>query len=211
MEHRINSIESTLASNEQVFIRLLSIYYPFTTDQIKKYWAILEKGDAHYSIFLEDAEGYVTPKYGMCFNSHIEWNDNMRSRWLNNCGLYDPARCKIVGCGAPQEPYDVDGAHKMVEQLPLSLEEERLKFVSAVTTVPPDDADNYMEYPCYDDVIPEYTQQYPAMGSDRLEALINTKKMVVFLNPSIWDNTIAPNISPSFVENFLENTLKRNM
>ena len=211
MEHRINSIESTLASNEQVFIRLLSIYYPFTVDQIDKYWAILNKGRAHYSEYMEDAGVYIITEYGLCFNQHIKWDGNLRSRWLRKCGIYDPALDKIVGCGDPQEPYDVDGAQKMVNQLPLTLEEERLNFVSAVTTVPPDDAENYMEYPCYDDVIPEYTQQYPAMGPDRLEALINTKKMVVFLNPSIWDNTIAPNISPSFVDNFLENTLKRNM
>jgi DNA polymerase-3 subunit epsilon len=66
-------------SNPEFTLLLLSLHYPFNANEIIRFWEIIMKGNAHYSTYTENPDGYggiVKPKLGLCFNRNVSWTYN---------------------------------------------------------------------------------------------------------------------------------------
>ena len=197
------SIVDILLGDAPFLIQLLSLYYPFSEDEVAHYWDILEKGTAHYTVYLADTESYYSPVLGLCFNSHITWNENLRSKW--ECGFNNPFRGYVIGCGPPCEYGD---AEKLNSMLPLSLDEERRGFVGKIS-------DNIVR--CHSAEDPpdpgayercdNFSKVYSCMDSNTFALLFESDKDLILMNSSIWENTIMPKLSKPFVKEFLEKKL----
>ena len=76
----ISDITDHIFNNGSFLLRLISVHYPFTVNQIKKYHSILEWGSG-VPTFEADDECYqpaAMAEYGLCFNSNIDWTNEIR-------------------------------------------------------------------------------------------------------------------------------------
>ena len=197
------SILDILLGDAPFLIQLLSLYYPFSEDEVAHYWDILEKGTAHYTDYIVDTESYYSPVLGLCFNSHITWNENLRSKW--ECGFKNPFRGYVIGCGPPCEYGDVE---KLNSMLPLSLDKERGWFVGKIS-------DNIIRFHSAEDPpdpgaferCDNFSKVYSCMDSNAFALLFESDKDLILMNSSIWEKTISPKLSKPFVKEFLEKKL----
>lgn len=74
-------IKDIVFGHKELFKTICSTHYPFTKDELRKYWDKLAKGDAYYSFYIGDTEEFYTPSYGLCWNSNVEWDDWLKSHW----------------------------------------------------------------------------------------------------------------------------------
>lgn len=84
MDTSKKSIIELVKNNEELFKIICSTHYHFTNDEIRKYWDKLIKGNAFYSVYIDDNEGRYQPDYGLCWNSNIEWDDWLKGHWHYN-------------------------------------------------------------------------------------------------------------------------------
>ena len=124
--HRKNSpqsIDDLLELDIPFTVLLLSLYYPFNLMQIDDYWNKLEKGDAHYSVFMDGTNSIRTPAIGLCFNQNLQWTEQLLGRW--DVGLIHPVTGQIEGVGPAA--VKKENRDTLKQLLPLKLRRE-LKF-----------------------------------------------------------------------------------
>lgn len=197
----MNTID-ILQKKDKFLSKLLSIHYPFTAAQIDKYWNVLVLGSAHYSVFLRDTDQTFSPELGLCFNNNIRWTDELRSRWVIG---FDIPFFGVEGAGIPCEYDEMESRSHII---PLSLIREL-------------DARNAIELsewrslggPDYDEDGPNlidislFTKHYARLDDQELEDLLIENSGIVLLNPTIWANTIMPELSTEIVNALLDKQL----
>ena len=58
------TIRELLLLDSDLLIKILSLYYPFREVDVRDYWCVLEKGTAHYSVYMSDTEAIYSPEFG---------------------------------------------------------------------------------------------------------------------------------------------------
>ncbi|MGV8137809.1 MAG: ATP-dependent RecD-like DNA helicase [Mangrovibacterium sp.] len=194
--HRRNSpqcIDDLLKLDIPFAIRLLSLYYPFSAAELDRYWNRLEKGDAHYSVFINETGTVYTPATGLCFNQSLEWTDGLRSRW--NAGLVNPLTGNMEGIGSA--PAGKGNSDLSKQLLPLNLKRE-LKFRNkainehwCAVIAPKQDweSDAAFEEP---KLLPmeKFGKEFERLGFEPFKQLYETDKTLLLYNDSIWRNTL---------------------
>ncbi len=194
--HRKNSpqsIDDLLDLDLPFAVSLLSIYYPFDLSQLNDHWDTLEKGDAHYSVFIDGTHSIHSPSIGLCFNQNLQWTDQLRSRW--EPGLINAKTGNIEGI----EPVPVEtGKREALQQLlPLKLRKE-LKFRNKAITehwcaviAPQQDweSDENFEEPARLD-FETLTKEYDPLTFEAFKQLYEADKTIILFNDSIWRNTL---------------------
>ncbi len=169
-------------------IELMSLYWPFTEEQVLQYWEVLKHGSGHYTVYLDDTETIYKAEIGLSFNHNLHWTPVLRSRW--DCGLWDPFNGYYVGLGAPCE---LDDSHRLPAMLPLSVADEldlmNICIVRRYHALYGFDADTFHP-PTLDRDL--FLRDYPPLKDDQLYDLIKHNKDIVVLNPSIWLKTLSP-------------------
>ena len=215
--HRKNSpqcIDDLLNLDIPFAIRLLSLYYPFSAAQIDQYWDELEKGDAHYSVFINETGTMHTPATGLCFNRNLDWTDQLRSRW--NAGLVNPLTGSMKGIGsAPAGTASSDLSKPM---LPLNLKKE-LKFRNkainehwCAVIAPKQDweSDAAFEEP---KLLPmeKFGKEFERLDFEAFRQLYETDKTLLLFNDSIWRNTLKELMPKERVHELLTISISANL
>jgi hypothetical protein len=207
--HRKNSpqsINDLLDLDLPFAVSLLSLYYPFDLSLVEKYWADLEKGDAHYSVYIDGTDSIHSPSIGLCFNQNLQWTDQLRSRW--DAGLINPLTGNIEG--AEPLPVEIEKKEALKQLLPLKLRKE-LKFRNKAITehwcaviAPHQDWENdeHFEEPARLN-IETLTKEYEPLTFETFKQLYETDKTIILFNDSIWKNTLKDLMTPDRVNELL--------
>lgn len=187
------SILNILNSDNELTIKLISCYYPFSPREIEEYWDVLDKGDAHYSVYLDDTQSIYESGLGLCFNKNINWTEDLRSKWY--LGFNNPFVGHIIGIGSYPVEYDEKDVLKRL--LPLDILKEAEAFNNSYfeywrrVITPNQSLENETDFEepfQYD--LDKISENIPPLGFKDFKNLYETNKTLIFLNNSIWNNTL---------------------
>lgn len=173
----------------EFFVTYLSVHYPFTVDEIQRYWDVLSPGTAYYPVYLPDTGSNYISSLGLCFNQNIRWTDKLRSRW--QMGFSDPFNGYLFGIGT--KPVEYDDGEKFRSLLPLNLDQhwrdrEQARMYSIL------DVEAYFNSPAvaeHDELDAKVGQSFSRMSFDKFRELHNRIGKFLVYNRSIWYNTLC--------------------
>lgn len=189
-----------------------SLYYPFTEEEVIKYWDYLEPGDAHYSVYIQDNETVYDPKIGLCFNENIEWTPTLKKKW--DVGFRNPFAGYIDGLIFPVEHNDVENGLDLNSVLPLSLVQLHHEQDSAaqnfmVSNYGVDEwLDNMGEN--VDDFNENIKKEFNEITFSNFIQIFEKYETVLFYNNSIWKNTLKKIIGNEFMLKIVNSIIKEN-
>lgn len=79
-----------LVRESKFFLTLFAVHYPFKKPLLCKYHDIILLGSGHYSIWISDAEAYYYPTYGLGFNDHITWDQDLQTIYYRKPFIIHP-------------------------------------------------------------------------------------------------------------------------
>jgi hypothetical protein len=176
----------------------ISMYYPFTYQEILDRWEYIIHGDAHYSALNFDFDEIVeSPDWGLSFNNNIRWNSKLRAKY--EYGLIDEFKECIVGThigdiGFNEREY-------LDDILPLDIVREadlrnglmQIKFLHK----------GDWERATYNVDLSLFEKNFPYMKFNKVKILLETKPWVLIFNKSIWGNTLSKIIDLEFCDKVL--------
>ena len=177
----------------------ISMYYPFTYQEIIDRWEYIIHGDAHYSALNFDFDEIVeSPVWGLSFNNNIRWNSKLRARY--EYGLIDEFKECIVG--THKGDIDLNEREYLDDILPLDIVREAdirngLMLVKSYQLRTVEFEPNLM----YD--IDLLKKIYPFMDFEEFKKILFSTPYVILLNKSIWDNTLSKIIDLEFCDKVL--------
>lgn len=188
-------------NNETFAKTYISMYYPFTYEEILERWDYLIHGDAHYSVYILDVEKMYKSKLGLSFNKNIRWNSKLRVKY--EYGFIDPFNGYIVG--THKGPVEFDERDFLDDILPLDILkefEERNDLVWNWYKETYFDDDNFdIDQHLYD--LNLINNVYPRMFFREFKELFDKTPYVIMSNRSIWDNTLSKIIDMKFCDKVL--------
>lgn len=196
-----NPFYDFFASNLDFAIRYISLHYPFTTEQVKKYMPHLIMGEAYYPIYIQDTEQICKPSIGLSFNQNLEWTDELRAMWKVGIwqpfiGYYDGLDIGHVELSDYQNP-DLNkmiplDIHQLIHTLDSLAWEQAFSLYGADEDFP----DNYSPTP--DEVLNPI--EYPKLTPAVLESMFKRNRTEVLINASIWLNTFKDVMTIELIE-----------
>lgn len=208
--HKANSPESILDIlnlDMDLTIKLISLYYPLSKEEIEDYWDVLKKGDAHYSVFLSDTDSVYSPQLGLCFNKNIEWNDELKSKW--KVGFDNPFVGYIEGTGSA--PVEFNENNELAKILPLDILKEIDNLNGCLSehwlsVIAPyqdwENEENFEEPFQYN--LDKYQNDIPRLEFKQFKNLYETDRLIIFWNESIWKNTLIDILTKEVVIGILK-------
>lgn len=199
-----------IESDSDFLIKLLSIHYPFSAEQIESYWDLIFKGDAHYSVYISDTGSVHRPKIGLCFNPNIQWTDKLKYKW--EWGFDNHFNGYIEGAG--RGPVEFSEYDNLIDLIPLSIlaELEILDNCSIQSWISQHSIGDFIdggEFNAPEQLdVESYATIYQILTNDEFINLFHTKKSIILYNASIWNNSLKNLFSESYVNNFFKNILK---
>lgn len=193
-------------SNPEFTILLLSLHYPFNTNEIDRFWNVLKKGDAHYSYFMIDTDTVYQPKLGLCFNKNISWNTELRKKW--SVGFWDPFLGSLFGTGL-QDDVSMEEEIKLSKIIPLDLKSEieirNDEIIDCWLAIFYDPEKEFE--PPYTVDMNQVIEVYEKLDFPVFKYFFENKRDIVICNESIWDNTLKQIFTKERVKKFLNNQL----
>ncbi len=117
-----DTINELINKNKDLFKVICSTHYPFTDQELKKYWDNIIMGNAYYTQYISDMEKTFFPEFGLCWNANVVWTDWLKDHWVYDdsnldkkpknidnkmsIGLWDPFQGSYYG-GAYKVPLDI--------------------------------------------------------------------------------------------------------
>lgn len=187
--HKTNSpknILDILILDSDLTIKIISLYFPFTNKQLSDYWDVLQKGDAHNSVFISDTDTIYTPSFGLCFNKNIEWTDELKSNW--RIGFLNPFDGLLIG--GECFPLDIIDELKIFNECYV---ENWYRYQQG--------EEEYEEPFQYDLV--KFQKDIPQLGFEDFKNLYETEKLLITLNESIWKNTLKEILTIEIINGIL--------
>lgn len=174
----------------------ISMYYPFTYQEILDRWEYIIHGDAHYSVYNFDFdEGVVLPKWGLSFNNNIRWNSKLRARY--EYGFIDEFKECVVG--THRGDVDLIERDYLDDILPLDILREANVRNGVMQIKYLEQGD--WEFGCvnmYDLALIE--KKCPYISFEKYKELLYKKPYVFLLNKSIWENTFSKIVDLEFCD-----------
>jgi ATP-dependent DNA helicase PIF1 len=193
--HKANSPQSILdilILDTDFTIKLISLYYTFSANEIDEYWEVIEKGDAHYSLFISDTDSIYRPKDGLCFNKNISWSEGLYSKW--QIGFFNPLVGDTEGSGSL--PLDI------IEELQTFNECYMQYWYTKITQEQCWENEMDFEEPFQYD-IDKFQKNIPQLGFDDFKILYETDKLLITWNESIWKNTLKEILTTEIIKEIL--------
>ena len=177
----------------------VSMYYPFTYQEILDRWEYIIHGDAHYSALNFDFDEIVeSPVWGLSFNNNIRWNSKLRARY--EYGLIDEFKECIVGTHRGEVGFNE--REYLDDILPLDIVREadirnglmKIKYLHEGDW----DRGNTNMYDL--DLI---QKKYAFINFEEYKLMLYSTPYVFLFNKSIWDNTLSKIIDLEFCDKVL--------
>lgn len=179
----------------------ISMYYPFTYQEIIERWNYLEHGDAHYTVYLYDIESSIRPKLGLSFNKNIRWNSKLKAKY--EYGYIDPFNGYIVGTHTGN--VELEERDYQDDILPIDI----INDIKRRNNIMLDwffNNDNYENYD-YNDLnlfdLDLINKVFPKLSYEECKNLFDKTSYVFFSNKSIWENTFSKIINLEFCDKIL--------
>jgi hypothetical protein len=181
------------------FIQYLSVYFPFSEEEILEFWDVLHHGTAHYSVFLVNTSSVYSSTLGLCFNQNIRWTHELRSKW--KIGFDNPFEGYFIGLGYSPIPYDdIEGQREII---PLDINTENLEREKAVM-------DYYHSHGKLEEYLnhslseSENQKEFPRLSFEEFLLLYEANKYRLLFNRSIWNNTLYYEIKQTEIIQFIK-------
>lgn len=217
--------------SDLVFARAyVSLHYPFTAEQLNQYIYYLDRGNAHYSVYVYKTdqpsitppdisssaslnEAVYSPQTGLCFNRNVLWEPGCKLHWT--IGFWIP----FIGVfeGIPNAPYTYGQMQEMEAKetlhtfIPLDLQTEFTVrdncYREAASTVDNVDMAVLKDYLTDKELL--QGQHYLVLSLAEFEALLEAKPDVVLFNDDIWHNTVRPVFTQEFMAQVMEAIILR--
>ena len=177
----------------------ISMYYPFTYQEIIDRWEYIIHGDAHYSALNFDFDEIVeSPVWGLSFNNNIRWNSKLKARY--EYGLIDEFKECIVGTHRGEVGFNE--REYLDDILPLDIVREadirnglmKIKYLHEGDW----DRGNTNMYDL--DLI---QKKYSFINFEEFKSMLYSTPYVFLFNKSIWDNTLSKIIDLEFCDKVL--------
>ena len=177
----------------------ISMYFPFTYQEILDRWEYIIHGDAHYSALNFDFDEIVeSPDWGLSFNNNIRWNSKLRAKY--EYGLIDEFKECIVGTHRGEIGFNE--REYLDDILPLNIVREadirnglmKIKYLHEGDW----DRGNTNMYDL--DLI---QKKYPFMNFEEYKTMLYSTPYIPLLNKSIWENTFSKFIDLEFCDKVL--------
>lgn len=198
----LKSIEHIFLSDLQFAKSYLSLHYPFTEVQLYRYAPYLHKGDAHYSVYMDDTGAIYSPQYGLCFNRNIHWTEELKRGYT--VGFWNPFVGHYDGLPGWTMEY-TEIAEKAKEGLygiiPLDIhadlnQRETLCYQAAYSA-----GERYWAESDFEGFYGEEIENkpYSKLTDAEFIELYNRNNAIILYNDSIWEHTL----SEVFTEDFM--------
>lgn len=177
----------------------ISMYYPFTYQEILERWEYLIHGDAHYSIYIDDIESYIKPQLGLSFNNNIRWNSKLKAKY--EYGFIEPFNGYIVG--THKGNIEFNERDYLDDILPLdAVTDAKVRNDIMLEWFFNNGDCDYDDLNLFDwDLI---NKVFPNLSYTEYKKLYDMSPYVIFLNKSIWDNTFSQIVDLNFCDKVLE-------
>ncbi len=172
----------------------LSVNYPFSNDFIQDNWALIHKGDAHYSVYLVDTGSIYNPKFGLSFNDNIKWNSRLKKKY--KIGFDNYYNGYIEGIGIAHVEFDERDS--LDDLIPLSKKKE-FEFRNNVaidywaSEIGP--TINFENDKDFDGPVTidseDLFKEHNFLEFKEFLRIFENKKLKVLVNESIWKNTLS--------------------
>lgn len=185
--------------NEAYFAKTyISMYYPFTYDEILERWEFLIHGDAHYSIYIDDIESSIKPQLGLSFNNEIRWNSKLKAKY--EYGFIDPFRGYIVG--THKGCVEFEERDYLDDMLPLNVINEANTRNDIMFDWFLRNRDcEYNDLNLFDmDLV---NKQFPYLTYEEFKNIFDMTPYVFLFNKSLWGNTFSKIINLEFCDKVL--------
>lgn len=203
----------------------ISLRYPFTSEQLNEYIYYLDRGNAHYSVYVYKTdqppitppdislsagldEGVYSPQIGLCFNRNVLWEPKCKLNWT--MGFWNPFTGLFEGI--PKAPYtysqmqEMEANETLQSFIPLDLQTE---FVvrdnchrEAASTMENVDMAVLKDYLTDKELL--QNQRYETLSAAEFESLLESKPDVALYNDYIWQNTVRPVFTEEFMTQVME-------
>ena len=181
------------------FSRLyLSLYYPFTSEQVIAFGKYLVWGDAFYAEYRSEDVTALIPSVGLSFNKNVLWEPGLKKLWT--AGKWNDAT----------EEFELqnDASNELYSIIPLDLQkgfeiEEGCYMQSAI------DTGEYNEY--RNGIIDKEHLGgvlYPRLTDKGFLKLYRRKKTVILYNDTIWQNTLCKVITEPFMQVLIDKIIQ---
>lgn len=176
----------------------ISMYYPFTYDEILERWEFLIHGDAHYSVYIDDIESCIKPQLGLSFNNEIRWNSKLKAKY--EYGFIDPFRGYIVG--THKGCVEFNEREYLDDILPLNVINEANARNDIMFDWFLRNGDcEYNDLNLYDmDLV---NKKFPYLSYEEFKNIFDMTPYVFLLNKSLWENTFSKIINMEFCDKVL--------
>lgn len=203
-------IDSLINSNKPFFKELVSLHYPFSKEELIKYWDNLIYGDAYYSTSLGDTDTTYQPSFGLCWNKNIDWDSWLSGKWVYfdpnddiNQNKEFPSDKLHIGFWNPFTGIMEGGA----KSVPLDLGKE------IKNTLHNTDKEEYFPYSGegafyygtiyekkHSRFLVKVKKTYDELSIPAVERMLKKDRMVILLNRSIWENTLQKYFTKEVLE-----------
>jgi len=206
-------IHEFIFENKELFKTICSTHYPFTKDELRKYWDNIIKGHAFYTAYLPDMEKFFFPEFGLCWNSNVEWDTWLKNHW----GFYEsdynfPKGALIIGFWDPFEGKYIEHNDGVVP-LDISLERTSISttmwrsychtdFFSGEYT---NKTDQYLNEILEAEKI--FDKEYGKLSFNEVSSFLTMKdknnyyyKTILITHSEIWDNTLSKWIDAEIIK-----------
>lgn len=197
--------QSFFTRNLDFAIRYVSLHYPFTAEQVKKYIPHLIMGEAFYPIYIQDTEQIFKPSVGLSFNKNLEWTDELRALW--QVGFWEPFMGYYDGLDIGHVELSDYRNPELNKMIPLDIH----RFVDTLDTLAWQQAYSWYrgDADFLDTYCPTPTEvlnpiEYPMLTPAELERLFERNRNEVLINSSIWNNTLKEFITIDFIGKLIE-------
>jgi len=183
----------------------LSLHYPFSEQQVRRYGEYLSWGEAHYSVFMNDTDTIHTPQYGLCFNGNLHWTDTLKQSW--RLGIWNPFHGCFEGMGGLPVKHDEMAQNEpLYDLIPLDIHKElsiRMACISERANSA-GQASAQKEVPAFLDEEVLRNRIYDTLNEADFIALYQRKKEVVLYSDSIWESTLSRVITENFMHEIMQ-------
>lgn len=179
----------------------LSMHFPFKYEFILQNWVLLEKGTAHYCVFISDTDEIQYSKFGLCYNKNIRWNSKMKAKY--EYGFNNPFVGYVDGTGNSAVEFDekdfLDDMIPLNQRVELDFRNRAIidHYGSAIMPYINYANGEKLDGPnTYD--IDYLFHEFSYMDYKEFIKQFEKEKLKVLVNDSIWNNTLSNFINEDF-------------
>lgn len=196
MPQHYQGIEDFFSRHQDFALQYLSLHYPFTDQQVEKYFNLLSDGSAYYTHFIDREARIVQSKLDIKFNPTIQWTPGLLQKI--QMGITDPASGQLKGLHDDTRP-------------PLLLNEELKAWNQSLWALAY--SQDYVSESTRDinfGLPPQILDPkgYGKLSVEEIVGMYPKKKLELLTNKSIWLKTIKPLLRQEFVVQLLDNMVQ---